>query len=324
MRQLWLMVAVGLALAAAPCTAKRIPAPKVAPVEANGLRYVAPNTDGRRGLVHVSELWSGRGVKTLTLFTIDMDFNLEQDNQWVYITKLEVAHGKLIATDERGRRYSVPLEKAVPPHVTLTERLAGTSFLRSGEALYIGQTAAGEPVSAFEKVYLKNAKGLILVKGPAGMVGHVNIDTRRKALQYVRLFTSPATVRALALPVWLEVVPTGVLSDGFVFGRKHNLFRAPYREDLHRIADDKSLSGQFGVISEEQWEASGLDSPSTWTVPQGFVVMRGLVKIAERSAWGTGIVQQVEETVTRDGHVTRRVVSKRKVPGILVRLLPEE
>jgi len=205
---------------------------------------------------------------------------------------------------------------AVPP--SMHEPFIGVPFLLPGERLGIGYGLLGDPISAFEKLYLENKHGLTLVTGPAELVGHVRIDSPDKALRYVRLFTSPTTVKSFQLPVWLEVVPASVVDLEFLYGRKRTL------EEVRRWLEIRREKREYGVVTDREWRALRLSAPSVKRVGANFVVTRGLVQITERSAWGTGIVQQVEETVSRDGRVTRNVVNKRKVPGLLVSLMPEE
>ncbi len=313
-------------LMATPGVAKRTNPPKVPPVVSGGVRYVVPNDDGRRGYVEAYDARTGRKLWTATLFRNRIRPDLEEDVQWVYIKTMKISGGKLIAIDERGQRYVLDPKQqagsAKPVH--LQEYLTGVPFLLPGEKLAIGWTEMGLPVHAFEKLYLDNGRGPKRVKGPNDLVGHVRVDTADKALRYVRLFTSPATVRASDLPVWLEVVPASKVDTSFVYGRTGNLYVAGYVEDLRRLASMKSDAREYGVVSDREWRASGLTLPTVAKVGPNFVVRRGLALICENSVWGTGIVQQVAETVSPDGRISREVLSKRKAPGILVSLLPEE
>jgi hypothetical protein len=53
-----------------PClpAAKRIPPAKVAPVVYEGIRYVAPNDDGRRAYIEAQEIQTNRKLWDLTVF----------------------------------------------------------------------------------------------------------------------------------------------------------------------------------------------------------------------------------------------------------------
>ncbi len=113
MRNLSTIACAFVVLAAPSAYAKRVPAPKVPPLIYQGIRYVAPNDNGRRGYIQAWDantnlLWS------VTLFRNFIIPLLEVDVQWVYIKSLRVVDGKLIARDERGRTFSVdPKTRAV-------------------------------------------------------------------------------------------------------------------------------------------------------------------------------------------------------------------
>jgi hypothetical protein len=98
------------ALVPAAAHAKRIPAPKVEPVIYGGVRYVAPNDNGRRGYIQAWDTSTNRMSWSVTIFRNLINPFLEEDVQWVYIKTLRVEDGKLMAIDERDRAYSVDLK----------------------------------------------------------------------------------------------------------------------------------------------------------------------------------------------------------------------
>lgn len=109
MRSLIAIASMLVVLSAPLAHAKRIPAPKVQPVVYERIRFVAPNDNGRRAYIQAWDtktnlLWS------VTLFRNFINPLLEEDVQWVYIKALSVEDGKLVATDERGRSFSVDLK----------------------------------------------------------------------------------------------------------------------------------------------------------------------------------------------------------------------
>ena len=98
----------GLALA------KRVAPAKVEPVIHQGVRYVAPNDDGRRAYVEAWDIRSNKKLWDLTIFTNRIDPTLEEDVQWVFIEALNIRDGALVVTSERGKIYRVDLKtKAV-------------------------------------------------------------------------------------------------------------------------------------------------------------------------------------------------------------------
>jgi len=88
-------------------SAKRIPPMKVEPVIYRGVRYVAPNDDGRRGYIEAWNVETNKKLWELTIFTNRIDPNLEEDVQSTFIKTLNTRDGKLVVTSERGTTYQV-------------------------------------------------------------------------------------------------------------------------------------------------------------------------------------------------------------------------
>jgi hypothetical protein len=91
-------------------SAKRLPPVKVDPVIHEGIRYVAPNDDGRRGYIEAWNVGTNKKLWELTIFTIGIDPNLEEDVQWVFIKALNIQDGRLMVTSERGKTYQVDVK----------------------------------------------------------------------------------------------------------------------------------------------------------------------------------------------------------------------
>jgi hypothetical protein len=89
--------------------AERAAPGKVEPVVYQGVRYVAPNDDGRRAYIEARDVQSNKKLWDLTVFTNRIDPKLEKDVQWVFIRTLSVRDGVLIVTSERGKIYRVDL-----------------------------------------------------------------------------------------------------------------------------------------------------------------------------------------------------------------------
>src|SRR5438034_7868175 len=84
----------GLALA------KRTAPAKVEPVIHQGVRYIAPNDDGRRAYIEAWDVQTNKKLWDLTVFTNQIDPTLEQDVQWIFIKTLSVQDETLIVTSE--------------------------------------------------------------------------------------------------------------------------------------------------------------------------------------------------------------------------------
>jgi hypothetical protein len=94
-----------------PCLAdaKRLPPATVAPAVHEGIRYVAPNDDGRRAYIEAWDIQTNKKLWDLTVFTNRIDPKLEEDVQWFFIDKLTIRDGTLIVKSERGTTYQIDL-----------------------------------------------------------------------------------------------------------------------------------------------------------------------------------------------------------------------
>ena len=94
-----------------PCLtlAKRAAPPPVEPVVHEGVRYIAPNDDGRRAYIEGWDVHTNKKLWDLTVFTNHIDPKLEEDVQWFFIDKLSVRDDTLIVKSERGTTYQVDL-----------------------------------------------------------------------------------------------------------------------------------------------------------------------------------------------------------------------
>jgi hypothetical protein len=104
------------ALVLVPCLAraKRATPENVEPVIHQGVRYVAPNDDGRRAYIEAWDVQTNKKLRGSTVFTNRIDPKLEEDVQWVFIKALSVRDGTLVVTSEGGKTYEIDIEtKAV-------------------------------------------------------------------------------------------------------------------------------------------------------------------------------------------------------------------
>jgi len=107
-------------------SAKRIAPAKVDPVIYEGIRYVAPNDDGRRGYVEAWNVVTNKKLWDLTIFRNRIDPNLEEDVQWVFIKGLDMHDGGLLITSESGKTYQVDVNtKAITQSDSLSSPSPG-------------------------------------------------------------------------------------------------------------------------------------------------------------------------------------------------------
>jgi hypothetical protein len=90
--------------------AKRVAPAKVEPVIYQGVRYIAPNDDGRRAYIEARDVQTNKKLWDLTIFTNRIDPTLEEDVQWVFIKALNIRDGALVVTPERDKIYRVDLK----------------------------------------------------------------------------------------------------------------------------------------------------------------------------------------------------------------------
>jgi hypothetical protein len=90
--------------------AKRVAPAKVEPVIYQGVRYIAPNDDGRRAYIEAWDVQTNKRLWDLTIFTNWIDPTLEEDVQWVFIKALNIRDGALVVTSERDKIYRVDLK----------------------------------------------------------------------------------------------------------------------------------------------------------------------------------------------------------------------
>jgi hypothetical protein len=93
--------------------AKRAAPVKVEPVIYQGIRYVAPNDDGRHARIEAWDVQTDKKLWDLTIFTNRINLKLEQDAQWVFIKTLKIQDDTLYLTSESGKIYQVNLNTKV-------------------------------------------------------------------------------------------------------------------------------------------------------------------------------------------------------------------
>lgn len=93
--------------------AKRIPAPKVTPIAYQGLVFHAPNIVGRFGVVEAWNHKTNRKVWEEESYKVIINPLMEADVQWVFISSLSIDDGKLVITNEKGKKFIVAIPKEI-------------------------------------------------------------------------------------------------------------------------------------------------------------------------------------------------------------------
>jgi len=89
-------------------SAKIAGTPEPTNVNYNELEFSAPQN--HMGYVEARDKNNNK-VWEKELYKVEIDPNLETDVQWVFINKLEILDGMLIATNDKNEKYSVDLTK---------------------------------------------------------------------------------------------------------------------------------------------------------------------------------------------------------------------
>jgi hypothetical protein len=101
--------ALAIVLLAGPLFGKRAAPELVVPVTYGGIKYSAPNDDGRIGYVQASDS-VGKHLFRIRVFQTEINPSLEEDIQWVFISGLKLVGNSLWVRDEKSRCYSINLD----------------------------------------------------------------------------------------------------------------------------------------------------------------------------------------------------------------------
>ena len=94
-----------------PVSAKIVGTPEPTNVNYNGLEFSAPQN--HMGYVEARDKDNNK-VWEKELYKVETDPNLETDVQWVFIKKMEILDGMLIATNDKNENYTIDLNKEIP------------------------------------------------------------------------------------------------------------------------------------------------------------------------------------------------------------------
>jgi len=103
------------ALSASVAFAARTAPPVVAPLVHDGVRYEAPNANGRIAWLEAWDEANGRQLWGTAVFKNWINPLLEEDVQWIYIKSLQISDGRVLVTDERGRQHHVDAKTGRKP-----------------------------------------------------------------------------------------------------------------------------------------------------------------------------------------------------------------
>jgi len=159
--------------------------------------------------------------------------------------------------------FQAPDQSAKSPH-----KIEQT-FTLPGESLVIGRAPNAKGALGETRIglVLRSPEGERLIGRLSDLNGDVVIDTPRKALEFVRLNTSPVTQELLSSDVGIEIIPKSALDSDFVYGV--TLILPGLRA---------SRDGVWGLLSDRTFEEYGLTRPSVRKVRDYYVVERTVLQ----------------------------------------------
>jgi hypothetical protein len=101
-------ITVTLVLLCVGAAGKRVSPAPVTPVIADGVQYSAAN-DGRNVYVIATQTGTGKELWRVKVFHTRINFWIEEDVQWVFITNLRIVGNSLFVRDEKARCYRIDL-----------------------------------------------------------------------------------------------------------------------------------------------------------------------------------------------------------------------
>ncbi len=111
MRHLLIISAFLVLWSPSPAQAKRTPPAKVESEVIQGIKYVAPNDNGRRANVQAWDVKGGKMLWEATILNNVINPMLEEDVQWIFIKKLGVGQNEyeLLVQTTDNRTYALDL-----------------------------------------------------------------------------------------------------------------------------------------------------------------------------------------------------------------------
>jgi len=183
-----------------------------------------------------------------------------------------------------------------PESVVVLENVECPGLVPTRARLFIAGVSGAGDQSVMERLCYEGPNSSFVVREPQDLRGLVAVQSTTAALTYARLFTSPATAKCLPQPWWIEVVPRRELDHGLLLG---------IRRKVYFLGSVDAPSGTLGVLSEADWDRSGLRLAAVSRRGASFVVKRALFEATTRSP-RTHTVWEVSETVGPDGAFERR------------------
>jgi len=213
-------------------SAKRTAPANVAPVIYQGIRYVAPNDDGRRGYIEAWNVGTNKKLWELTIFTNGIDPNLEEDVQWVFIKALNIQDGRLMVTSERSRTYQVDVNtKAIAQSESVSSPSPGAiRDIPDAVKHALTNGSSGKEYDLFSRINPSYLKGDFNGDGKMDVAALVKLN-----LIGDRLTTKSAWKFLLAREVWL---PYHAELGSDLLSANHSVCagREERRSPLHRAA----------------------------------------------------------------------------------------
>ena len=90
--------------------AKRVHPPKVTPITKDGITYTATG-DGKTACVVASDANTGKELWKAKIYHVHINPFIEEDNQWIYISEMNLSGNAILIRNEAARCYRLNLIK---------------------------------------------------------------------------------------------------------------------------------------------------------------------------------------------------------------------
>jgi hypothetical protein len=227
--------------------------------------------------------------------------------------------------------------------IKVDEYLGAVGFLLPGNDIAIGRHAGEHGMAEREALCLcTDGRVEKPLAGWHDLAGQVQVTSPAMALQYARLFTSPATAYMLPGPRY-EVVSLRVIKrdKAFLFGRP-DVPQRPKVEDLRRAYEsledapldlfgpvrsaeleprcEEGKVRWYGILRNEEWREFGLRLPEVKEAEGEFAVKRMLF-VPDESGRSQAALW-TEEVIAADGRMQARELEGIPLEGGIVLAVP--
>jgi hypothetical protein len=203
------------------------------------------------------------------------------------------------------------------------ERLFPTGFFRPWDSMVVYVKVINDesdPVLIEERLRLKRGLGALSfnlpIRGRQTLEERVRIVSPQAALQYARLFTSPATAYLMENDDWREIISASAANHDYLFGRDKKILGVSEEsiksvDEAMRVSmkNDEYRASPNGYVTGEEWKDNHLRAPEVVKTKNGYLVRRELFHISQEGPV-TNTICWVEEAITPQGGLKSKILTE--------------